>query len=274
MPDSKISNLTALTSVASADELVVVDKSDTTMAATGTTKKITRDNLVGSDLVALEAAFVPASSAAPASIDLAEDTDNGTNKITLTAPSAVASDKVLTLPDATDTLVGKDTTDTLTNKTLSTGSVVPVGYITNPYTFRAYKSGAAQVIATSTNTKIILESENFDPNNNFDNVTNYRYTAPVSGYYQISARVAFSTPSASVGEMFASIRKNGSITPIIHGTRIVNRIDNSPGSIVCDIQYLTATDYIELWVYQNSGANMSTENTSQSVYISAHLLGV
>ena len=65
--------------------------------------------------------FNPASTSAPASLDLHEDTDNGTNKITITAPSAIASDKVLTLPDATDTLVGKATTDTLTNKVLSTG---------------------------------------------------------------------------------------------------------------------------------------------------------
>lgn len=60
-----------------------------------------------------------ASASAPASLDLAENTDNGTNKITITAPSAIASDKVITLPDATDTLVGKATTDTLTNKTLT-----------------------------------------------------------------------------------------------------------------------------------------------------------
>jgi hypothetical protein len=73
---------------------------------------------------ALETVVNPASSSAPASLDLHEDTDNGTNKITVIAPSAIASDKTLTLPDATDTLVGKATTDTLTNKTLSTSVAI------------------------------------------------------------------------------------------------------------------------------------------------------
>jgi hypothetical protein len=44
--DTKISALTELTTPASADELVVVDKSDTTMAASGTDKRITYDNVV------------------------------------------------------------------------------------------------------------------------------------------------------------------------------------------------------------------------------------
>jgi hypothetical protein len=46
LANKKISSLDALTSVATGDELVIVDKSDTTMAATGTTKKITQDNLI------------------------------------------------------------------------------------------------------------------------------------------------------------------------------------------------------------------------------------
>lgn len=46
MADSKISALTALTSIASGDLIPVVDISDTTQAASGTTKKITQDNLI------------------------------------------------------------------------------------------------------------------------------------------------------------------------------------------------------------------------------------
>lgn len=109
MPDTKISNLTELAEAPStSDELVIVDKSDTTMAASGTTKKITKANLVLSEtnrIDALETVVNNASASAPASIDLHEDTDNGTNKINLTAPSAVASDKIITLPDETGTII-------------------------------------------------------------------------------------------------------------------------------------------------------------------------
>lgn len=50
---------------------------------------------------------------------LAEDTDNGTNYIELTAPASVASNRTITLPDATTTVVGTDTTQTLTNKSIA-----------------------------------------------------------------------------------------------------------------------------------------------------------
>lgn len=72
------------------------------------------------DLTALASAFSAASASGPASLAFAEDTDNGSNKITVVGVASVASDKTLTLPDATDTLVGKATTDTFTNKTFDT----------------------------------------------------------------------------------------------------------------------------------------------------------
>lgn len=62
-----------------------------------------------------------------AQISISGDT-SGT--VTLAAPS-VSGSSVLTLPVATDTLVGKATTDTLTNKTLGTGLVMGASVITS-----------------------------------------------------------------------------------------------------------------------------------------------
>jgi hypothetical protein len=60
---------------------------------------------------------------ASGTIVLKDTTDTLTNK-TLTSPiiSSISNTGTLTLPTSTDTLVGRDTTDTLTNKTINTAS--------------------------------------------------------------------------------------------------------------------------------------------------------
>jgi hypothetical protein len=66
----------------------------------------------------ITAPILTGSASSAGSILFKEDTDNGTNAVTLIGPASTA-DVTVTLPAATDTLVGKDTTDTLTNKTLT-----------------------------------------------------------------------------------------------------------------------------------------------------------
>lgn len=96
MADRKLSGSTELTgSLASGDLLYIVDVSDTTDGAGGTTKKYLASSL-------------------------SAQTETMTNK-TLTAPviATISNSGTVTLPTGTRTLVARDTTDTLTNKTLT-----------------------------------------------------------------------------------------------------------------------------------------------------------
>jgi hypothetical protein len=70
---------------------------------TGTTRTITAAS-TGITLPA-NTLTVSADATGPSSIVLAEDTDNGSNTVQIIAPSAVTSNRVLTLPDETGTIV-------------------------------------------------------------------------------------------------------------------------------------------------------------------------
>ena len=98
-------------------------------------------------------------------------------------------------------------------------------------------------------TKLVLDTEQFDTNSNFDNTTNYRFTPTVAGYYQINGIVI--TPSNADSTTIV-IYKNGSnyvSTVAFHATiGVTNRYNISV------LLYLNgSTDYIELYAAQYGG---------------------
>jgi len=147
-------------------------------------------------------------------------TGNGFTKFT----GATTTEKTYTLPDANATLL----------------TTVTAGVPVNGPAFSAYQSSAQAALTSTTWTKIVFQTEEFDTNSNFDNVTNYRFTPTVAGYYQVNA--AFTIGSAAT-TLAVSIYKNGSAFK--NGTQT-----NTSGS-VCPVSALIymngSTDYIEFY---------------------------
>jgi len=124
LDDSAGNELLVVTATGSAvNELTLAN------AATGANPRFTAsggDSDVGFDFLVKGAGVyrLLASASGPTDLRLFEDSDNGSNYASLIAPASLASDFVLTLPAATDTLAGKATTDIFTNKTLTASSNV------------------------------------------------------------------------------------------------------------------------------------------------------
>lgn len=100
MAGFKLTDLTEITTPALTDLLYLLADP----AGTPADRKVTRGNLLGTDLLDLQTRWTPASSSGPASLVFPEDTDNGAHTGTLIAPSSLAADRTWTLPSSTGTV--------------------------------------------------------------------------------------------------------------------------------------------------------------------------
>jgi hypothetical protein len=154
-------------------------------------------------------------------------------------------------------------------KTFSSAPVLPAASIpqaalaagvagTGP-AFSAYPS-ASQSVASTTFTKLAFNTEEFDTANAYDPSTNFRFTPSVAGYYAVNIEVTMNAYSVSSGQTFLVLYKNGS------SWRFVSVVLNSTTSYALngsDLLYLNGTDYIEAYIYQNSGASQTVALNSQ-----------
>jgi len=129
-----------------------------------------------------------------------------------------------------------------------------------------------QSINSASWTKINLNAENYDTEDEFDNSTNYRFTAKVAGYYSVKGQITF----GSMGNnnlIEAAIYKNGTK----YRENLVKVADSGLGSnasvaISFDV-YLAANDYLELYGYQNSGSAKSALGGNNYTFLSVYRLG-
>ena len=136
----------------------------------------------------------------------------------------------------------------------TTGTAMVSG---NMPAFSAYAS-ATQSVSTTTFTKVVFDVERFDTNSNFASST---FTPTVAGYYQISH--AMYLGGAASGSTFTYLYKNG--TNYAGLTRIANsNAVNLLNSVSCLVYCNGTTDYLEIYIYQNSGGTVTEGNGDPS----------
>lgn len=132
------------------------------------------------------------------------------------------------------------------------GTWIPSG-VPSRFRTRVVNNANQGGIATNTATKVVFQTKDFDPNSNFDNVTNNRYTVPITGYYEVCALINWS-PGGQQGRAFVMIYKNGAE---VVGSRVSGYVSTNGvifGQSTSLLLLLTAGDYLEVWCQHLFGA--------------------
>ena len=132
-------------------------------------------------------------------------------------------------------------------------------------------SGAALSVANSTATAVPMNAEIYDTDAfHSTTVNNTRITIPAGkgGYYLVQVNAQFG--ANSTGTRQALVYKNGASffeAPQVGG------LATGTGPIGVTVMNLIATDYLELFVFQNSGGALTVYPTTANAAFSASFLG-
>jgi len=140
--------------------------------------------------------------------------------------------------------------------------------------FEVAKS-SAQTLASSTVTKVTWNQENFDVGGNF---ASDKFTAPIAGKYHMNALVTMSTIIAGAG-IGLIWYKNGSV--FRNGHHQSTEINITFALQASGVFDLSASDYLELFIFQGSGSsetigtanNVGSVTAAGSNYWSGYLIG-
>ena len=202
---------------------------------------------------------------------------------TLTIGEAVAEDaKIVFDGNAQDFHIGLD--DSADDLVIGLGSALgttthmsfdEAGIVSKPLqpSFAAYRSTSGNTIETGATTKVAFNSERYDVNSDFD-TTNNRFVAPVDGRYLITVGVMlYGIGTTNAGRISCMIYVDNAAVVEVNrhtagsgegfGTSFVEF--SFTGSSVLD---LDASEYVEVFIYNNSGAtatvNFGSGTTSYS----------
>lgn len=132
---------------------------------------------------------------------------------------------------------------------------------------RAYLT-STQAITQNTPEKLSLASESYDVGADFDAATNYRFTAPIAGYYSIFGSILYDAVNDGI-QVKAYIYKNGAQN--IRVIRSTGRTNDSPTVQIYSTLLLAASDYIELWADHNQAGDVNATSGEDATFLECHL---
>lgn len=163
---------------------------------------------------------------------------------TATTKKITKANFLLTIPSATTA-----TTQSANDNSTKLATTAYINSI-SLHSAKAYlaNGSANQTIANNTDVKITLDTENWDLSNEF---ASNKYTATTAGYYIVTTGVIWVSPVAT---------KIYETKITVNGTDVSRNSTNAGGTVNFEqtnsaIIHLNANDYVELFVYQNSGAS-------------------
>jgi hypothetical protein len=124
--------------------------------------------------------------------------------------------------------------------------------------FSAY-AGSAQSLPTTTETKLLFNTEEFDTNSNYD-TSNGRFTPTVAGYYRVNGGYSITTTQTG---LYLYLFKNG----VKYKTLSLLGSNNGSSTYGSCLVYCNGTtDYIELFAAQLAAAQNTVTGISSTYF--------
>jgi len=143
-----------------------------------------------------------------------------------------------------------------------------------PPAFSAYLTTANQSItSTGADVKIQLNAELFDNYWAFDSVTNYRWTCPVTGKYQINAAVRITNASNNPATIYVRLKLNNTtyILMALYEIAMANGLTyQRPASRLYNF---AASDYVEMFIVTDQQPITVIQAGSIATFFDAHFIG-
>lgn len=147
--------------------------------------------------------------------------------------------------------------------------LIPAAAQTTTAKARAYRN-ASQSIPSGAETVVLLNTENYDPGNNF-NTANGRFTCPVTGWYLVIGSVQ-NDGLLSGKRMDFGYLSNGSERTYFKG--IPSGLAAESGLAGSDLHFHSAGDFLELKTNHNNGSNVNVLGGTSITFMAVHLISI